>query len=172
LGKRTEELFMGKGKVPPATPPPPKREVPAERSPIPPITLEQRPSGADVDRSHPVEVPIPSIVGADLAPMRGMRPALSGMWVRIIIIALIILIVGIIGALLYFGVIAPAVSHLSITSTPTPQTVIVPTLPPAWTNTLTPTVTLTEAPTLTPTVTPTLPPTATPTKSKPTEKKP
>jgi hypothetical protein len=170
LGKRTEELFQGKGRPP--SPPPPKSETSALRNPVPPIVTEQPLPGAHPDRSRPAASKFPSTVPLDSAALLGKKSALSGKWFLIIIIILIVLILVIVGTLLYIGVIAPAISHLSMTSTSTPQEVVVPSLPPVWTNTLTPTLTPTEVSTSTPTVTRTLSPTNTRTKTKPAGKNP
>jgi hypothetical protein len=170
LGKRTEELFQGKNTPP--SPPPAKVESPAEKSPVPPVLSVLPASEERVERSQPVKVrPVPARA-SEAHALSGRKSTLSGRRFWIISIILIIIILGIIGVILYIGVIGPAISHLSIASTPTTQAVIVPTLPPVWTSTPTPTITLTSVPTSTPTVTLTPTATATELKSKTATKKP
>ncbi len=140
LGKRTEELFHGKG-TPPA-PPAIKPEPFAERHPVQPALSVLPSSDAGVEQSHPAESH-PGLFGeTESSALPGRKIGFSGKWFWIISIILAAIILGIIGVLLYVGVIAPAISHLSNTATPTTQAVIVPTLPPAWTVTPTPTTTL------------------------------
>jgi hypothetical protein len=170
LGKRTEELFQGKGQPPP--PPPPKAETSAQRSPVAPDVKEQPASGTNLERFQPAARQFPPAAPLDLTALRGKRSPFAGKWFLIITVVLIVLILGIIGIIMYIGVIGPAISHLSVTATPTPQAVVVPSLPPVWTNTLTPTLTPTPVFTSTPTVTPTPPPTNTRTNTKPSGKKP
>jgi hypothetical protein len=170
LGKPTEELFLGKGQPP--APPPPKTEASTPRNPVLPIAAEPPAPGINLEKSKPEAIQFPPEVPLDAAALRGKKSIFSGKWFLIITIILIILGLGIVGTLLYVGVIGPAISHLSITSTPTQQAVIMPTLPPAWTETLTPTSTPTAVFTSTPTITPTPPPTSTRTNTKPAAKKP
>jgi hypothetical protein len=131
LGKRTEELFQGKGKPPSL--PVPKEKIAVERSPIPQPAPEPPSTGADKGRSQPVEPLFPPVMDSVPAAAAGRRSALSGKGFFITMVFLIVIVLGIIGTILFIGVIGPAISHLSMTSTPTPQAVIVPTLPPAWT---------------------------------------
>ena len=170
LGKRTEELFEGKGQPPAASPL--KNETFTPKSPVPPVVTEQPASGINLERSQPTAPQFPPAVPLDAAALHGKKSLLSGKWFVIITVVLIVLILGIVGTLLYIGVIGPAISHLSITSTPTTQAVVMPSLAPVWTNTLTPTVTPTPVFTSTPTATPTTPPTSTRTNTQPAGKKP
>jgi hypothetical protein len=170
MGKRTEELFHGKG-APPA-PPATRPEPFAERHPVQPALSVLPSSETGAKSSHPAEPPSSSAVESELSAAPGRKFTFSGKWFWMISIILAAIIVGTIGVLLYVGVIAPAISHLSGTSTPTTQAVIVPTLPPVWTNTLTPTTTPTAAATFTPTVTITPSITATASKSRTPTKKP
>jgi hypothetical protein len=168
LGKRTEELFQGKGRPP--SPPPPKTAAPLEPvSQYAPLS-EPPASESAFERVQPAALQSSTPIIPEPSPSEGRKSVFSGRWFWIITIVLTILILGIVATILYFGVIAPALSHLSITVTPTPSVVIVPTLPPAWTITLTPTKTLTPIFTSTPTVTPT--PTVTQTNTKTAGKKP
>jgi hypothetical protein len=168
LGKRTEELFQGKVQPPPAPPSPPsKTEPPAPKIKVPPAMTEPPVPEANIDRSQPAVAQFPPSIPLDAAALQTKKSPFSGKWFLIVTIVLIVIILGIVGILLYVGVIGPAISHLSITPTPTAQAVIVPSLPPAWTNTLTPTETPTPEFTATPTVTPTPPPTEVPTNTQP-----
>jgi hypothetical protein len=164
LGKRTEELFQGTEK--PSSTPPPKTETYLESVPPPAPAPDPLASGSDVERAQPVTLH-PSSAVPKPSTSHARKSAFSGKWFWIITIILAILILGIAATILYIGVIDPAISHLSITATPTPAAVIVPTLPPAWTRTFTPTITWKSIFTSTPTVTLTLTPTATQTQSKP-----
>jgi hypothetical protein len=162
LGKRTEELFQEKNTPP--SPPPAKVETPVEKSPVPPVLSVLPAPEERVERPQPVRVRPAPARASDAPASLGRKSALSGRRFWIISVILIIIILGIIGVILYIGVIGPAISHLSMTSTPTTQAVIVPTLPPVWTSTPTSTITLTLVPTSTPTAT--LTPTVTATEIK------
>ncbi len=173
LGKRTEELFQGKGQPP--APPPPKSEAPAPRitpPPPPPVVKEKPAPVVNLAKPLPPIIEFPPSMPLDSAALQAKKSPFRGKWFLIFVVVVIVLILGIVGTVLYIGVIGPAISHLSVTSTPTVQAVVVPSLPPAWTNTLTPTVTPTPEFTATPTVTPTPPPTSTRTSTKPATKKP
>jgi hypothetical protein len=169
LGKRTEELFLGKGKPP--SPPSARTESYAEKTPSAPA-LSVLPSSEDgMERPRPGSVTGKTAKEPEGADASGRKSAFSGRTFWIIAVVLIVVILGIFGTILYVGVIGPAISHLSMTSTPTPQAVVVPSLPPAWTSTLTPTITLTPIPSLTPTDTPTETPTISSIKSNTATKK-
>lgn len=169
LGKRTEELFHGKGMPP--SPPPARPELSGEKKPAAQIVSVLPPSDDGMQRAQSGAA-ARSGAGETGAPVvSGRVSPFTGRTFWIVAIVLLVVILGIFGTILYIGVIGPAISHLSITSTPTPQAIIVPSLPPAWTSTLTPTITLTSIPSSTPTDTLSETPTLTSIKSKTATKK-
>jgi hypothetical protein len=168
LGKRTEELFQGKGKPP--SPPPPKTAANLETASIPAPVSEPPAARTAIERSLPFERQSSLPVIPEASPSLGRKFPFSGKWFWILSVILMVVIVGILAIILYASVIGPAISHLSITATPTQPAVIVFTLPPEWTRTFTPTITLTTVFTPTPTITLTPTSTATRTPSKPAAK--
>ncbi len=169
LGKRTEELFLGKNRSPSAQAT--KTESPADRKSVSPVLSVLPSSDAGIEKSRPAGKQKASVEGLEPPSETGRKSNSSGRWFRIVSIILIIVILGVIGTILYVGLVGPAISHLSITATPTTQAIVMPTLPPAWTSTLTPTETLKPTPTSTPTITLTAPPSLTPINSKTATKK-
>jgi hypothetical protein len=135
---------------------PEARAVPSIPAAVPaPAAPKEKPHGI-ASKDADVSIPIADIRNASMGNGKSL---LSKGWIRIAAIGLAVLVLIILAAAMFFGIIGPALSKRSPTPTSTPETIYIMTLPEAWTQTLTSTPTYTFIPTSTSTPTASLIPT-------------